>query len=257
MSTRGILGVLCSSCHEPNAKSLEDILVEAPECFNGFLCTSEGHISYIFNPEESTVKIFTDSVSQPFYRAEPEPFSLALRMREWLKIRLALCQMERALSASRLPGYALEEQVCGRQDLMALRVTSMGYTPDSRVTILACEQFDRSNATKTVSPYVSSKACKDVNFFQIMFSFKWRDYHIFRTLMNKLDSLFENREQLRRWPRLSLRHTPEQHRLSLRHTPEEQQVRRRIFPWQESGQSFDGARKRLCDGELETDNVQG
>jgi hypothetical protein len=130
MSTSVILGVLCSSCHEPNAKSLEDILLEAPECFNGFMCTSEGHISYIFNPEESTVKIFTDSVSQPFYRAEPETYSPALRMRECFKIMLSLCQMQRALSASRLPGYALEEQVCGRQDLMALRVTARGYTPD-------------------------------------------------------------------------------------------------------------------------------
>ena len=121
MSTRAIIGVLCSSCQESNDKSLEDVLREAPECFKGFLCTSDGHMSYIFSPEESTVKIFTDSVSQPFYRAEPESFSPALRMREWLKIRLALCQMERALSVSRLPGYALEEQVCGRSDLMALQ----------------------------------------------------------------------------------------------------------------------------------------
>lgn len=67
----------------------------------------------IFQPEESTVKIFTDSVSKRFYRAEPESFSPALGMREWLKIRLALCQIEQALSASSLPGYALEEQVCG------------------------------------------------------------------------------------------------------------------------------------------------
>ena len=51
-------------------------------------------------------------------------------MREWLKIRLALCQIERALSALRLPGYTLEEQVCGRNDLMALRVASMAYTPE-------------------------------------------------------------------------------------------------------------------------------
>ena len=141
--------------------------------------------------------------------------------------------------------YALEEQVCGRNDLMALRVASMAYTPDYRVTILACEQFDIANATKTVSSYVSSKAGKDVHFFQIMFSFKWRDYHNFRTLMNKRDSLIENREQLRRWPRLSLRHT------------QDPQGRRRIYPWSENGQSFAGARKRLCDGELETDNVQG
>jgi hypothetical protein len=188
MSPRPILGVLCSSCHEPNDKSLEDVLREAPECFKVVLGTSEGHVSYIFQPEESTVKIFTDSGPKPLYRAEPESFSPALRMREWLKIRLALCQIEQALSASSLPRYALEELVCGRSDLMALRIALMAYTPDSRVTILACEQFDSANAMKTVSSYIFSKACKDVNFFIPVFSFKWCDYHIFRTLMNKLES---------------------------------------------------------------------
>ena len=202
-------------------------------------------MSYIFQPEESTVKIFTDSGPKPLYRAEPESFSPALRMRAWLTISLALCQIEQALSASSLPGYALEELVRERSDLMALRIASMAYTPDSKVTILACEQFDSANATKSVSSYVFSKACKDVNFFMPVFSFKWRDCHIFRTLMNKLDSLFQNREQLWRWPWLSLRQT------------QDSQARRRIFPWSENVRSFDGVGKHLCDGELETDNGQG
>ena len=85
-------------------------------------------------------------------------------MREWLKIRLALCQIEQALSGTTLPGYALEELVCGRSDLKAIRISSMAYSPDSKVTILAYEQFHSTNATKSVSSYVFFKACKDVNF---------------------------------------------------------------------------------------------
>jgi hypothetical protein len=85
-------------------------------------------------------------------------------MREWLKKRLALCQIEQALSGTTLPGYAVEELVCGHSDLKALRIASMAYRPDCIVTILACEQFESANATKSVSSYVFSKEFKDVNF---------------------------------------------------------------------------------------------
>ena len=141
----------------------------------------------------------------------------------------------------------MEELVCGHSDLKALRIASMAYSPDSKVTILACEQFDRANAAKSVSSYVFSKACKDVNFFTPVFSFKWIDYPIFITLMNKLNSLFQNHEQLRRWPRLSLRHTQDLH------------AQRMIYPWSENLRSFDGACKRAClgVGELEMDASQG
>ena len=165
-------------------------------------------MAYIFQPEDSTVKIFTDSVPNPLYHAKPRSFFPVLRMREWLKIRLALCQIEQALSGTTLPGYAMEELVCGRSDLKALRFASMAYSPDSKVTILACEQFDSTNKMKSVSSYVFSKACKDVNVFMPVFSFKWIDFLIFITLMNKLDSFFQNSEQLRRWTRLSLKTYP-------------------------------------------------
>lgn len=239
MTPRPILGVLCVTCREPNDKSIEDLWGEAPECFKEFLDTSDGHMTYMFKPEDSTVKIFADSGPRPLYHAKAGSFSPALRMREWLKIRLALCQIEQALSGTAVPGYAMEERVEGRYDLQAIRISSMAYSPDSKVTILACEQFDSTNATKSVNSYVLSKACKDVHFFMPVFSFKWRDYPIFITLMNKLDNLFKNREQLRRWPLLSLRHTGE----SL-------QARRRIYPWGENLPSLDA-------GELDTDGGWG
>ena len=133
---------------------------------------SDGHMAHIFQPEDSTVKIFTENGPSPLYQAKPCSFSPALRMREWLQIRLVLCQIEQALSGTSLPGYALEEEVCGRDDLKAIRISSMAYSPDSKVTILACEQYASSNATKSVSSYVFSKACKDVNYFMPIFSFK-------------------------------------------------------------------------------------
>ena len=98
MSPRPIVGVLCALCQEHNDKSIEDILCEAPECFKGVLDMSDGYMAYIFQPEDSTVKIFTDSCHSPLYQTKPGSFSHALRMREWLKIRLALCQIEHALS---------------------------------------------------------------------------------------------------------------------------------------------------------------
>ena len=51
MSPRPILGVLCVSSHEPNDKSLKEVLCETPECFKGVLGTSEGHMSYILMRE--------------------------------------------------------------------------------------------------------------------------------------------------------------------------------------------------------------
>ena len=96
---------------------------------------SDGHMANIFQPEYSTVKIFTDRGPSPLYQAKSGSFSPALRMREWLKIRLALCQIEHALSCTSLPGYTLEEVVCGRGDLKAIRIYSMVYCPDSKVTI--------------------------------------------------------------------------------------------------------------------------
>jgi hypothetical protein len=80
-----------------------------------------------------------------------------------------------------------------------------------------------------------------------VFNFKWIDYPIFITLMNKLDNLFQNSEQLWRWPRLSLRHSQDPH------------ARLMIYPWSENLRSFDGACKRAClgIGELETDSGQG
>jgi hypothetical protein len=68
--------------------------------------------------------------------------------------------------------YVLEEEVCGRDDLKAIRISSVAYSPDSKVTILACAIFNSSNATKSVSSYLFSKACKDVNYFGPVFSFK-------------------------------------------------------------------------------------
>lgn len=183
MTPRPILGVLCVSCREPNDKSIEDLWGEAPECFKEFLDTSDGHMTYMFKPEDSTVKIFTDRGPRPLYHAKAGSFSPALRMREWLKIRLALCQIKQALSGTAVPGYAMEERVEGRYDLQAIRISSMAYSPDSKVTTPACEQFDSTNATKSVNSYVLSKACKDVNFFMPVFSFKWRDYPIFITLI--------------------------------------------------------------------------
>ena len=186
MFPRPILRVLCISFHEPNDKSIDDLLYQAPECFKGVLDTSDEHMAYIFQPEDSTVKIFTDSGPNTLYHAKPRSFSPALRMREWLKIRLARCQIEQALSGATLPGYALEE--LGHSDLEAIRISSMAYSPDSKVTILACEQYESTNATKSVSSYVFSKACKDVNFFMAVFSFKWRDYPVFITLTSALPS---------------------------------------------------------------------
>jgi hypothetical protein len=78
-------------------------------------------MSYIFQPEDSTVKIFTNYGPKPLYHAKPGSFSPALRMREWLKIRLALCQIEQALSGTTLPGYAMEELVCRRVLVSILR----------------------------------------------------------------------------------------------------------------------------------------
>ena len=52
-------------------------------------------------------------------------------------------------------------------------IYSMAYSTE--VTILACEQFDSTKATKSVCSYVCSKACKDVTFFMPVFSFKWID----------------------------------------------------------------------------------
>jgi hypothetical protein len=69
MSRRPILGVLCVSCPEPNDKSIEDILYVAPECFKGVLDTSDGHMAYIFQPEDSTVKVCTDGGPKPLYHA--------------------------------------------------------------------------------------------------------------------------------------------------------------------------------------------
>ena len=69
MTCRPILGVLSVSCHEPNDKSIEDILYDATECFKGVLDTSDGHMAYIFQPEDSTVKVFTDGSPKPLYHA--------------------------------------------------------------------------------------------------------------------------------------------------------------------------------------------
>jgi hypothetical protein len=244
MTPMPILGMLCSACHEPSDQSLEEVLCEAPECFKGFLGTSEGHMSYIFHPEDSTVKIFTDRGPKPLYPAKPGSFPPALGMREWLNIRLALCKIEQVLSVTNVPGYALEEQVCGRSDLKALRIASMDYSPDNKVTILACDLYDKANATKSVNSPVASRARKHVNFFIPVFSFKWVDYPIFITLMNKLDILFQNGEQLKRWARLSLRQS------------QDQKARRRIYPWSENLPSVDGHSKRALpfEGELDTDN---
>lgn len=90
---------------------------------------SDAHMGYIFQPEDSTVKIFTDSGHSPLYQTKPGSFSPELSMREWLKIRLGLCQIEHSLSGTTLPGYALEDQVCGQDDLKAIRISSVAYSP--------------------------------------------------------------------------------------------------------------------------------
>jgi hypothetical protein len=89
---------------------------------------SDGLMGYIFQPEDSTVK-FSDGGHSSLYQTKPGSFSPALRMREWLKIRLGLCQIEHSLSGTTLPRYALEEEVCGRYDLIAIRISSVAYSP--------------------------------------------------------------------------------------------------------------------------------
>lgn len=61
MAPRPIVGVLCPSCHEHNDKTIEAILCDASDCFNGVHDMSDGHMGYIFQPNVSTVKIFTNS----------------------------------------------------------------------------------------------------------------------------------------------------------------------------------------------------
>ena len=184
MSPRQIVGVLCSSCQEHNDKTIEDIIWDAPDCFNGVRDMSDCHMGYIFLPDDSTVMIFTKSGHSSLFQINAGSFSPALRMREWLKIRLALCQIKQALSGTTLPGYALEEEVCGRDYLKAIRISSVAYSPDSKVAILGCAEFNGSNATKSVSSYVFSKACTEVNYIVPVFSFRWRDHHTF--LMKQL-----------------------------------------------------------------------
>lgn len=66
MSPRLIVGVLYPSCHEHNDKTIEAILCEAPDCFNG-VDISDGHMGYILQPDDSTVKIFTNGcLNTPF-----------------------------------------------------------------------------------------------------------------------------------------------------------------------------------------------
>ena len=88
---------------------------------------NDGHTGYIFQPEDSTVKIFTDSGHSPLYQTKPWSFSPALRKREWLKILLGLCQIKHAQSGTTLSGYALEEEVYGRDDLKVIRISSVAY----------------------------------------------------------------------------------------------------------------------------------
>lgn len=127
-------------------------------------------------------------------------------MREWLKIRLALCQIEQAFRGTSLPGYALEEEVCGRNDLKAIRTSSVAYSPDSKVAILGCAEFNSLNATKSLNSYVFSKACTDVNYFVPVFSFRWGDYLKVLEMMKHVETLFQHREHLRQWALLSSRH---------------------------------------------------
>lgn len=253
MSPRQIVGVLCCSCQEHNDKTIEDILWEVPDCFTRVLDMSDGCMGYIFQLDDSTVKIFTNSSHSTLFPTKAGSFSPALRMREWLKIWLALCQIEHALSWTTLPGYALEEEVCGRDDLKAISFSSLAYSPDSKVTILVCAQIDSSDATKSVSSNVFSTACTEVNYFVPVFSFRWGDYH---TFLDMLENLVQHREQLRHWALLSLRQT------------QGLKARRLIYPGKENIRKLAGAgylaEKRHClnrtdreNGDLETDGCDG
>jgi hypothetical protein len=53
---------------------------------------SDGHMGYIFQPDDSTVKIFTNSGHSTLFQIKAGSFSPALRMREWLKIHTS-CAM--------------------------------------------------------------------------------------------------------------------------------------------------------------------
>jgi hypothetical protein len=54
------------------------------------------------------------------------------------------------------------------------------------VAILGCAEFNSSNANKSVSSYVFSKACTEVNYIVPVFSVRWRDYHTFLNMMKQL-----------------------------------------------------------------------
>ena len=107
MSPRPILWVLWPSCHEHNDKTNEAILCDAPDCFNGVMDRSDGHMGYIFQPDDSTVKTFTNGCLNTPFQTKTGSFSPALRMREWLMKRRALCQIKQVPSGTSRPGVRI------------------------------------------------------------------------------------------------------------------------------------------------------
>lgn len=118
MTLRPFLGVLCPSCLNHNNKPIEDILHEAPD-------SPSSHMD-IFSNQRIRLNIVKS------FSAQNLEFLPPFCMRECLRIHLALFQMDHALSGFSLPGYAVEDEVSGLEDLKALRVTSLAYSQEIR-----------------------------------------------------------------------------------------------------------------------------
>lgn len=82
MSLRPILGELCPSCLGHNDKTIDAVLCDSPACFNGGIDMSEGHMGYIFQPDDSTVKIFTHSCLNILFQPKNGRFSHVLTTKE-------------------------------------------------------------------------------------------------------------------------------------------------------------------------------
>ena len=76
MSPRPIICVRCALSQEHNDENIEDILCDAPECFNGVLDMSDGLMGYIFQQEDSTVKFSQMAATDPFIKQNPGVFLL-------------------------------------------------------------------------------------------------------------------------------------------------------------------------------------
>ena len=86
MSPRPILGVLCPSCLGHDDKTIDAILCDAPDCFNGVIDMSEGHMGYIFQPNDSSVKIFIhSSLNTPFFCQQTGGFLLCFACENGLR----------------------------------------------------------------------------------------------------------------------------------------------------------------------------